>query len=91
MRREAMYRGEEGGVLVLKLKNEMLCISKYTNKNTITWCITRAVLYFCALRSNVLDASFNTTHQVKAIVIGISKGSPMAKLVIAPSLYTLHL
>ena len=34
---------------------------------------------------------FNTTHQVKAIAIGIIETNPLAKLMITPLLFTLHI
>ena len=45
---------------------------------------------FCALQRMYQAIFFSTTHQVKAITIGIIEDDPLAKLVIAYLLFTPH-
>ena len=45
---------------------------------------------FCALQRMYQEIFLNTTHQVKAITIGIIKADPLAKLVIAYLLFAPH-
>ena len=56
--------------------------------STLSWCITCALLFFADVPGTF---SFNATHQLKAIAIGVSKANPLVRIVsvfLFPSLYT---
>ena len=51
----------------------------------------RFYLFLIIITEQCTRNFFNTTHQVKAIAIGIIETNPLAKSVIAPLLFTLHI